>query len=106
VLLLPDEEGGFTVTVPALPGCVTEGTTLPEALAMAEDVIALFVADLRAAGEPVPEEPIPAPVLERALAEARAVAREAAGLPPDAPLGALEPQIASVVSRLGEPSAA
>ena len=33
VLLQPDpEEGGYTVTVPALPGCVTEGDTLEEAL--------------------------------------------------------------------------
>ena len=33
VVLDPDEEeGGYTVTVPALPGCISEGDTLEEAL--------------------------------------------------------------------------
>jgi antitoxin HicB len=57
IILHPDpEEGGYTVTVPALPGCVTEGDTLEEAIAMAKDAIALYVSDLQAHGEPVPEE--------------------------------------------------
>lgn len=33
----PCEEGGYTVVVPDLPGCVTEGDDLAEALFMAED---------------------------------------------------------------------
>jgi antitoxin HicB len=57
VLLLPDaEDGGYTVTVPALPGCITEGDSLDEALGHARDAIRLYLADLEAAGEPVPEE--------------------------------------------------
>jgi len=57
VLLIPDaEEGGYTVTVPALPGCVTEGDTLEEALDMAKDAIRLYLEDVEASGEPVPEE--------------------------------------------------
>ena len=57
IILHPDpDEGGYTVTVPALPGCVTEGDTLEEAIAMAKDAIALYVSDLEAHGEPVPEE--------------------------------------------------
>jgi antitoxin HicB len=57
VLVIPDpEDGGFTVTVPTLPGCVTEGDTLVEALDQARDVIRLYIADLEAAGETVPEE--------------------------------------------------
>jgi antitoxin HicB len=50
------EEGGYTVTVPALPGCVTQGETLEEAIAMAKDAIRLHVEALIAYGEPVPEE--------------------------------------------------
>jgi len=32
VVLEPSEEGGYTVYVPALPGCVSEGETIEEAL--------------------------------------------------------------------------
>jgi len=39
VVLQPEEEGGFSVSVPALPGCHTQGETLDEALAMAKDAI-------------------------------------------------------------------
>jgi antitoxin HicB len=57
IILHPDpEEGGYTVTVPALPGVVTQGETLEEAIAMARDAIHRHVAALRADGEPVPEE--------------------------------------------------
>lgn len=37
VIYQPQPEGGYTVAVPALPGCVTEGDTLDEARRMAED---------------------------------------------------------------------
>lgn len=58
ILLTPDpEEGGYTVTVPALPGCVTEGDTLEEAITMARDAIAGYIASLEKHGEPIPEEP-------------------------------------------------
>ncbi len=57
IILQPDiEEGGYTVTVPALPGCVTQGETLEEAIAMAKDAIRLHVETLKAYGEVVPEE--------------------------------------------------
>lgn len=57
ILLHPDaEEGGYTVTVPALPGCVTQGETVEEAIAMARDAIQLYIESLRADGKPVPEE--------------------------------------------------
>jgi len=57
IILHPDiEEGGYTVTVPALPGCVTQGETLEEAIAMAKDAIRLHIDALIADGEPVPEE--------------------------------------------------
>ena len=57
IILYPDpDEGGYTVTVPALPGCVTQGDTLEEAIAMAKDAIRLYVESLIADGETVPEE--------------------------------------------------
>ncbi len=60
VLLDPDEEsGGYTVTVPALPGIVTQGDTLEAALEMAKDAIALYLEDLVADGEPIPTEHVP-----------------------------------------------
>ncbi|HEV2107707.1 MAG TPA: type II toxin-antitoxin system HicB family antitoxin [Thermomicrobiales bacterium] len=46
VLLTPDlESGGYTVTVPALPGCVTDGATVEEALQRAEEAISLYLED-------------------------------------------------------------
>ena len=54
VVLEPEEEGGFTVRVPALPEIVTNGKDEREALAMAEDAIRLVLEDCAARGEPVP----------------------------------------------------
>lgn len=57
ILLHPDpEEGGYTVTVPALPGCITQGETLEEAITMARDAIRLHIEGLLADGESVPQE--------------------------------------------------
>ena len=57
VVLAPDrDEGGYTVTVPALPGCITEGDTLEEAMINAKDAIRLYLEDLEASGEPIPVE--------------------------------------------------
>jgi predicted RNase H-like HicB family nuclease len=57
VILLKDpEEGGYTVVVPALPGCVTEGESVDEALAMAREALEAYVESLLLDGEPVPEE--------------------------------------------------
>ncbi len=53
------EEGGYTVTVPALPGVVTEGDTLEDARAMVADAIQCYLESLRKvpAGEGVGAEP-------------------------------------------------
>lgn len=57
IILHPDiEQGGYTVTVPTLPGCITEGDTLEQAIAMAKDAIHLYIESLMADGEPIPEE--------------------------------------------------
>jgi antitoxin HicB len=54
VVLQPEEEGGFTVRVPAFPEIVTYGGDEREALAMAEDAIRLVLEDCAARGEPIP----------------------------------------------------
>jgi antitoxin HicB len=54
VVLEPEEEGGFTVRVPAFPEIVTYGKDEREALAMAEDAIRLVIEDSLACGESVP----------------------------------------------------
>jgi antitoxin HicB len=54
VVLEPEEEGGFTVRVPAFPEIVTYGKDENEALAMAQDAIRLVIEDSVARGEPLP----------------------------------------------------
>ena len=49
-------EEGYTVTVPALPGLVTEGRSRDEARTMAVDAIRCHIESLRKDGEPVPSE--------------------------------------------------
>jgi predicted RNase H-like HicB family nuclease len=56
VLLRKEAEGGFTVTVPSLPGCVTFGDTLEESMSMAREAIELYIESLLAHGEEVPTE--------------------------------------------------
>ncbi|MGH3546056.1 MAG: type II toxin-antitoxin system HicB family antitoxin [Mycobacteriales bacterium] len=46
VLLDPQPEGGYTVTVPALPGCISEGDTREEALKMIKEAIELYLEPL------------------------------------------------------------
>ena len=53
-------EEGYTVRVPALPGCITYGRTREEALERAKEAIEGFIEGLQKAGEPVPEEVAPA----------------------------------------------
>ncbi len=49
VVLEPSEEGGFTVYVPSLPGCISEGETEEEALKNIKEAIELYL-------EPVDDE--------------------------------------------------
>ena len=68
IILDPDpEDGGFTVTVPALPGCITEGDTREEALANAREAILLYIESLLADGEPIPEDVASLEVLKVAV---------------------------------------
>ena len=56
VLLRREPEGGYTVTVPTLPGCITYGDDITEAVTMAREAIELYIASLVAHSEPVPTE--------------------------------------------------
>ena len=56
IVVDPDPEGGYTVTVPSLPGCVTQGEAVEECVEHAQGAIGLYLEDLIASGEPIPEE--------------------------------------------------
>ena len=56
VLLNREPEGGYTVTVPALPGCITYGENVDEAIAMAKEAIELYIESLVEHKEPIPDE--------------------------------------------------
>jgi antitoxin HicB len=58
----PAAEGGYTVTVPALPGLMTEGDTIEEARAMVKDAIRGYLESLVKHGEEIPIEPSPASI--------------------------------------------
>ncbi len=65
ILIEPYERDGYLVTCPALPGLVTEGDTLDEAYAMAQDAIGGYLESLIAHGEPIPKDKIAMPVRVR-----------------------------------------
>jgi len=54
--LNPEPEGGFTVSVPVLPGCITYGEDVDEAIAMAKEAIELYIEELRERGEAIPDD--------------------------------------------------
>ena len=56
VVLEPAEEGGFIVTVPALPELGTQGDTYDEAMANAREAIELVIEDRLARGESIPSD--------------------------------------------------
>jgi predicted RNase H-like HicB family nuclease len=55
-VLEPEDEGGYSVYFPTLPGCVTQGETREEALRNAQEVLNLHIEGLLAEGLEVPEE--------------------------------------------------
>jgi len=54
ILLRQEPEGGYTVLVPLLPGCITFGADIAEAIVMAREAIELYIESLIAHGEEVP----------------------------------------------------
>ena len=60
IILHPEpEEGGYSVSVPALPGCLAQGDSLEEAVTMAREAISVHIQGLVEDGEPVPTEDAP-----------------------------------------------
>jgi len=57
VVLEPSDEGGYTVYVPSLPGCISEGDTKEEALSNIKEAIELYM-------EPVDDDSTLAPNTE------------------------------------------
>lgn len=51
-----NENGVYTVTVPALPGCITQGDTWEEAVANAQEAILGYIETLKELGKPIPLE--------------------------------------------------
>ncbi|MCK5044292.1 type II toxin-antitoxin system HicB family antitoxin [Candidatus Parcubacteria bacterium] len=56
VIFRPEPEGGFTVIVPSLSGCVTYGKDLGEAKKMATDAIKGYIISLKKHKEPIPTD--------------------------------------------------
>ena len=56
VIFCPEPEGGFTVIVPSLPGCVTYGSNLTEAKKMVVDAIKGYITSLRKHKESTPTD--------------------------------------------------
>jgi predicted RNase H-like HicB family nuclease len=56
VVLEQEPDGGYVVSVPVLPGCVSQGDTRNQALDNIREAIELYVEDCREAGDPIPIE--------------------------------------------------
>ena len=56
IIFRPEPEGGYTASVPAMPGCVTYGRNLEEAKALIKDAISGYSESLRKHGEPIPTD--------------------------------------------------
>lgn len=54
VLIEIDEDGIYVAEVPALPGCISQGTTRAEALNNIQEAIALYLESLKFHNEPIP----------------------------------------------------
>ena len=56
IILRAEPEGGYTVMVPALPGCITWGKTIHQAKCMVRDAIEGYLVSLIKHGEPIPDD--------------------------------------------------
>ena len=54
VILELNEPGGYTASVPALSGCISEGDTKEEAPANITEAVEAYIESLRADGQPIP----------------------------------------------------
>ena len=56
VVLEQEPDEGFVASVPALPGCVSQGNTREDALRNIREAIELYLEDCRESGDPIPSE--------------------------------------------------
>ena len=56
IILEQEPDGGYVATVPALPGCVSQGDTRDEVQKNIREAADLYIEDCIAAGDPVPTE--------------------------------------------------
>ena len=56
ILLNKEPEGQYTVTVPALPGCITYGDNVEHAIEMAKEAVELYIEELQERGEKIPDD--------------------------------------------------
>lgn len=56
IVIEAEKEGGYVVSVPALPGCFSQGDDREEALKNAREAIAAYLDELHARGEEIPRE--------------------------------------------------
>ena len=56
VILERESDGGYVVSVPALPGCVSQGDSRAEALSNIREAIELYIEDCRDVGDPIQTE--------------------------------------------------
>ena len=54
----PEEVGGYSVRIPALPGCISQGETFEESLANIKEAAELYLEDLKESEIPREEKPI------------------------------------------------
>ncbi|MFB3764704.1 MAG: type II toxin-antitoxin system HicB family antitoxin [Methanotrichaceae archaeon] len=56
IQLIKEDDGSYTVIIPALPGCLTSGETVEEAIEMAKEAIEGYIQSLVARGLEIPME--------------------------------------------------
>jgi predicted RNase H-like HicB family nuclease len=56
ILLHKEPEGAYTVTVPALQGCITYGENIDHAIEMAKGAIELYITELKETGQDIPDD--------------------------------------------------
>jgi antitoxin HicB len=56
IQIRPETDGTYTVIVPSLPGCLTFGNTIEEAIEMAKEAIEVYIESLVVRGKKIPVE--------------------------------------------------
>ena len=56
MVLEKDEDGVYVATVPALPGCISDGNSVEEAMSNIKEAIRGFIEDMKADGETIPHD--------------------------------------------------